>query len=80
MGKTPRTNKERTSGLYTLAFERIKECRSSLNEIIPFPKIFEKLCRSFSITKKESWEILFILKEFEKIKIVPYHGVVIEDG
>jgi hypothetical protein len=79
MGKSLQTNKDRTSGLYNLALDRIKECGTNKNEIISFPKVFEKLCRSFSITKKESWEILFILKEFEKIKIVPYHGVVIEN-
>ena len=79
MRKVTTTNKGRTSGLYNLALKRIEEL-GSLNkgEIIRFPKIHEKICRSFSITKKESFEILCILREFDKIKIVPYHGVVIK--
>jgi hypothetical protein len=80
MKKDTVTNKERTSGLYTLALDRIKELGSlNKNEIIRFPKIFSKLCRSFSIKKDEVWEILFILREFGKIKIVPFHGVIIEN-
>ncbi|MBT6995421.1 hypothetical protein HN865_02040 [Candidatus Woesearchaeota archaeon] len=73
------TNKERSSGLYNLALDRIKECGSSINEIIPFPKIFSKLCRSFSIKKREVWEVLFILRDFNMIRIVAGHGVVIKD-
>jgi hypothetical protein len=79
MEKATITNKDRTSGLYNLALNRIEELGSlNQNEIIPFPKIHEKICRSFSITKKESWEVLCVLRDFDKIKIVPYHGVVIK--
>ena len=73
----PKTaNKERSFGLYGLAIKRIGEC-GGRKEIIPFPVIFEKLCRSFSITKKEAWELLYLFREFEIIKIVCGHGVVI---
>lgn len=78
MKKVLQTNKERTSGLYNLALERIRECETCIGGTIPFPKVFEKLCRSFSISKKEAWEILYILQDFGKIKVVPYHGVVIK--
>ena len=80
MAKATITNKDRASGLYNLALNRIEELGSlNQNEIIRFPKVHEKLCRSFSITKKESWEILYILRDFEKIEIVPYHGVIIKN-
>lgn len=68
--------KSRPFGLYNLAFRRIEECQKH-REVIPFPEIFEKLCRAFSIKKNEAWEILFILRDFGMIKIVPYHGVII---
>jgi hypothetical protein len=75
MEKQTQTYKERGFGLYSLAFERIKECERVRKELIPLPKIFQKLCRSFSITKKEAWELLWILRDFGLIEIVPYNGV-----
>ena len=82
MNQPIKTNKDRAFGLYTLAYQRIKECLQTNNseEIIPFPSLFEKLCRSFSITKKEAWELLYILRDFEKIEVVPFHGVIVKNG
>ena len=74
MNKVTIANKDRAFGLYGLAFERIKQCGSN-NGIIAFPDVFEKLCRSFSIKKKEAWEILFILRDFGLLEVVPYHGI-----
>lgn len=68
-------NKYRCSGLYGLALSRITECGKVKGEIISFPKIFEKLCRGFSIQKQEVWEILRIFRDLGQIEIVPYHGV-----
>lgn len=78
MNQETQTNKQRF-GLYNLALIRIEECKNS-KDIIPFPKIFQKLCRSFSISKKEAWEVLFILRDFGFIEIVPYHGIVLKNG
>ncbi len=72
-------NKGRCFSLYRLALERIDSCKESNRKIIPFPKIFLKLCGSFAITKKESWEILFILRDFGLIEIIPHHGVKIKE-
>jgi len=72
-------NKERVFGLYSLALIRIEECEKVKAEIISFPKVFEKLCRGFSIKKKEAWELLYILRDFDQIKIVPYHGVIVKN-
>lgn len=66
--------KPRPFGLYNLAFERIEECKKNKN-IIPFPVIFEKICRGFSITKKEAWELLYLFRDLGKVKIVCGHGV-----
>lgn len=52
--------------------EMSDECR---REIIPFPRVFEKLCRNFSINKGECWELLFALREQKLIDIVPFHGI-----
>ena len=72
-------NKERGFGLYGLALERLKECEDH-RQIIPFPKLFEKLCRSFQIKKKQTWEILFILRDLGFLKIVPTKGVILYNG
>jgi len=65
-----------SQGLYGLFFNRLLEAKSkSQKEIIPFPALFEKLCRGFSIPKKECWEILFLLRDFGFIEIVCGHGV-----
>ena len=68
--------KERPFGLYGLALERIKRCEKIKGQIISFPVLFETLCRSFQIKKQEAWEILFILRDLEFIKIVPMKGVI----
>jgi len=65
-----------SKGLYGLFFKRILEAKGkSRREIIPFPTLFEKLCRSFSIPKKECWEILFLLRDVGFIEIICGHGV-----
>lgn len=65
-----------SGGLYSIFFRRLEEVQSKIkSDILPFPYVFEKLCRNFSITKKECWEVLFILRDTDLIEIVPFHGV-----
>jgi hypothetical protein len=73
-------NKERAFGLYSLALLRIKECEQLRGEVISFSKIFESLCRQFSIKKSDAWELLFILRDFGFIDIVKFHGVIFKNG
>jgi hypothetical protein len=77
MRKAQQLNKERC-GLYCLALRRIEECEKIKGEMISFPIVFQSLCRSFSIKKREAWEILFILREFGAIKFVPTRGVILQ--
>ncbi len=64
------------TGLYTIALERLRKLEASPKSgIIRFPNVFEKLCSPFSITKEQAWEILFILRDFGFIEIVPYQGI-----
>ena len=42
-------------------------------EVIFSPNIFNKLCTSYSITKLEAWELLFILRDLNFIEIIPFH-------
>jgi len=65
-------------GLYSLALERIRECEEVKGEIISFPRVFEKLCRSFQIKKIQCWEILFMLRDADMIEIKKFHGVIIK--
>ncbi len=68
-------NNERT-GLYSLLIKRLEEVKeSSGKEVIPFPLVFEKLCRNFSMTKKECWDVLFLLNDLGLIKIIALHGI-----
>lgn len=77
MNKSSQANKERFD-LYELAIQRVQECEKFKGEIISFPTIFEKICRSFSIKKALAWELLRILQEDEHIKIVPFKGVIVK--
>ena len=63
-------------GLYTIALKRLMELKPNPKSgIIRFPKVFEKLCSTFSITKQECWEILLTFRDLGIIKIVPNQGV-----
>lgn len=67
-------------GLYSKFLKRLKEAENSLNpnsrkSYIPFPVIFEKICRGFSIKKEEAWEVLFLLQNTGFIEIVRFHGI-----
>lgn len=67
-------------GLYGIFFLRLREMKESSNSgIIRFPSVFKKLCRSFSISKEDCWSVLFTLREFGLIEIVPYHGIKIKE-
>ena len=57
--------------IYSLFLKRLSEIKKK-NGLIPMSSIFLKICRNFSITKKQCWEILFLLNETGFIKI---HGV-----
>ena len=44
-------------GLYTIALKRLMELKANPKSgIIRFPKVFNKLCTTFTITKQECWK------------------------
>jgi hypothetical protein len=62
--------------LERLVLKRLLEVPSSPKSgIIRFPAVFEKLCRNFSIAKKDCWELLLILRNSGLIEVVPNQGV-----
>jgi len=66
------------TGLYNILFKRLEELRvktPSKSDIISFPDIFEKLCRNFSITKPQCWDVLFLLRDVGLVEIITGHGV-----
>jgi hypothetical protein len=66
-------------GLYGLVLKRLRNLEvDTKTKIIRFPDVFECLCKSMQINKKESWEILFMLNDFGLIKIIPYQGVIVK--
>jgi len=68
------------TGLYSLALNQLKELyKNDKSSIIRFPKLFEKLCATFFITKEQAWELLFIFHEFGFIEIVPFQGIRIKE-
>ena len=62
-------------GLYSIFMERLKVLKPETSGIIRFPVVFEKLCTSFQMTKKQCWEILFMFRDFGLIKIIKGQGV-----
>jgi len=62
-------------GLYSLFLDRMKELKPNSSGIIRFPVVFEKLCASFQITKKQCWDILFMFRDFGLIEIVKGQGI-----
>jgi hypothetical protein len=60
--------------------DRLKEAETKIKPnskkiYVPFPVVFEKVCRAFSITKKEAWMALFTLYDFGYIEVIRGHGV-----
>lgn len=77
MNQITLTNK---SGLYSKFLRRLKEAELSISPMskksyIPFPTIFEKVCRGFSIHKQEAWECLFLLRDVGFIEIIKFKGI-----
>lgn len=71
------TNK---AGLYNKFLNRLQEVEKGIKgcsqkDYLPFPQIFEKVCRNFSISKKEAWECLFLLREFGFIDVLKFRGI-----
>lgn len=70
----------KAEGLYGLFLRRINEVKREVKkEVIPFNSLYEKLCRNFSITKSECRELLYLVRDFGMIEIVPCHGVRINE-
>jgi hypothetical protein len=66
--------------LYSKFLERLKEAETKIalasrKDYVPFPIIFEKVCRGFSINKQTAWECIFLLKEFGFIEIIKFKGI-----
>jgi len=60
----------------SLALERLRKIESPFkSEIIRFPNVFQKLGSSFQISKKQCWDLLFLLQKTGSIEIVPYQGI-----
>jgi hypothetical protein len=65
---------EPKEGLYLTFFNRLKKLQTD-SDIIRFPQVFEKLCSSFQITKRQCWEVLFMFRDFGFIEIVKGQGI-----
>lgn len=61
--------------LNELAFQKLKELKSKDGEIIPFTKIWIKLCTNFSINKKCCWFLLYDFEKERRIEFVCGHGI-----
>lgn len=61
--------------LNEFAFQKLKEIKSSKNNIISFPNIRTKICTHFSIKKELCWKLLRDFRNEGKIEIVRFHGV-----
>lgn len=48
---------------------------ASKREYIPFPLVFEKICRCFSMKKSDVWTVLIDFKKKNYLEIVRFHGI-----
>jgi hypothetical protein len=62
-------------GLYSLFLDRLEELKPNSSGIIKFPEVFEELCTSFQINKKQCWEIIFMFRDFKLIEIIKGQGI-----
>ena len=69
---------QNSPGLYFIFLRRLNETGYA-QRIIPFPVVFEKLCRNFSIKKSECFGILRVLRDVGIIEIIFGHGVLIKN-
>ncbi len=61
---------------YGLWIARLDELRKSLGrELMPFPDVFEKLCRNFQISKDICKKFIHKLWEEGYIETSPCHGI-----
>jgi hypothetical protein len=60
--------------LESIVMSRIRELGEK-KEIISFPRVFSKICVTFSIKKSTAWEVIRYLKEIHLVEIVPFHGI-----
>lgn len=74
MNIAPVEDKGRLSGLYGLALERLEEINNPRN-IINFKDCFSRLSVSFSMPKKDCWEVIFTLRDAGFLEIVKGHGI-----
>lgn len=67
---------KKPSGLYSIFLGRLNELKEIYkNETIPFADLFEKICRNFSITKQQAWDILLLMRDVGFIDIVKFRGI-----
>ncbi|MCX6746867.1 MAG: hypothetical protein NTU63_01900 [Candidatus Pacearchaeota archaeon] len=69
-----------SSGLYTHLALKLKQIESAIKNnskksYIPFPLIFSKGFGATGISKNKMWEVLFLMKEFGLIEVIPFHGI-----
>lgn len=67
-------------GLYTKFLLRLKEVEDKIPEAsrkdyLPYSNVFEKVCKGFSIPKKEAMEVLFLLNDIGLIEFVKFKGI-----
>ena len=66
----------RESGLDIILENRLKELKEEFkSETVPFSFVFHRLCSSFTIKKKDCWELLYFLRNKGIIEIIAFHGI-----
>ncbi len=66
-------------GIYAIIEKRIISCKRENETVIPFPRIFSKLCASLQISKKQCWELLYFFTDMQIIEIICGHGIKLKE-
>ena len=67
-------------GLDAIFLRRLNELREECGwqykeGVMPFRVVFKKVCRNFSITKQECWQVLFLMRDMGFIEILAMRGI-----
>ena len=70
---------KRQIDLNEIAFQKLRALKPNKSNIIPFKKIWSRICAHFSIKKELCWKLLMDFKQEGKIEIICCHGVRISE-
>ena len=73
-----RTRPREVLSIERMAIRRLRELLGPLDrpsKLIRFPVVFERICATLCLSKKDAWQVLHQLDESGHIELVPFQGI-----